>query len=718
VSALTSDDPSAYSPPSAFGPFRVLHQIGVGVLGPVFRSYEPARDRLVAVKVFRLDITPEQAHELATELERLVELNLFHPSIVAPVGAGVEGATTYLGAEYVAGESLDVAMRHYAPAPLERALPFITQLAGAIDFARASGIGHGTLHPRDVFVTPDETRATGFGIADALERLGLRAPVRRPYTAPERIAGGEWSTAADVFSLAAIAYELITGRRPAGTGERIAPLPAGAGPDTEAVHRVLARALADDPRARHRSALELAADLQALAGDDTLELVGGSDVDAAFDDEELPLQVGAGTLDSPGRSDEGGEDGEEAGDVQDLREIYLRDGGSLEAEERPVGPSATHLEFDAPLEERASQPERLRGPEALQPGPFAPGELDQPSDFALGPFGHDEVDKRRGEIASSDVDEPVVVGAPDIAADDRDPPSRYHPEGIADPGPVYLEDREDESGRGAVAALPAGRDPGARPRMLPIALALAVGLLGGFLAGYGLGSRQQSAPAAIADELVEGSPRAATDPERVWSEAEVSEPAPGPGARESASPAVAPVVPDEAAQETLAPSPPPAPAPPPPAPDGRLLVRSTPAGARVQVNGAPRGTTPLTLRGLEPGTYTVRVEREGYRAETRRVTISAARPAGSATFTLQPDRPAAPVPFIGALYVDSRPRGARVLLNGSPIGTTPMRISEVSAGAHVVRIEQPGYRPWTASVRVVTGEETRVAASLDPDRRQ
>ena len=73
-------------------------------------------------------------------------------------------------------------MRHYAPAPIEKALPFITQLAGAIDFARAAGVGHGGLHPRDIFVTPDEARATGFGVVEALEEVGIRAPIRRPYT--------------------------------------------------------------------------------------------------------------------------------------------------------------------------------------------------------------------------------------------------------------------------------------------------------------------------------------------------------------------------------------------------------------------------------------------------------------------------------------------------------------------------------------------------------
>src|SRR3954454_13435751 len=135
---MNIDDPAAFAPPPAFGPFRVLHQIGIGTLGPVFRTYEPIRDRLVAVKVFRLDIIPEQAQALAEALTRATQASLFHPSIVEPIAAGVEGTLAYRAEEDVAAESLDGAMRHYAPAPIEKVLPFSTHLAGAIDFARAA----------------------------------------------------------------------------------------------------------------------------------------------------------------------------------------------------------------------------------------------------------------------------------------------------------------------------------------------------------------------------------------------------------------------------------------------------------------------------------------------------------------------------------------------------------------------------------------------------
>ncbi len=285
---MTRDDPSTFAPPPAFGPFRVLHQIGVGALGPVFRTFEPSRDRLIAVKVFRLDITPEQSRALADELSRAADAGLFHPSIVEPIAAGVEGTVAYRAEEYVAGESMDVAMRHYAPATLEKALPFLTQLAGAVDFARAAGVGHGALHLRDIFVTPDEARAGGFGVVEALDRVGIRAPVRRPYTAPERIAGAPWSTPADVFSLGAIAYELLTGRRPAGTGEQIGVVAGdNLGDHAAEIHAVLARATDDDPSRRYPSALAFASALEAAGR--------GERVTAALRDMISDLRRHAGT---------------------------------------------------------------------------------------------------------------------------------------------------------------------------------------------------------------------------------------------------------------------------------------------------------------------------------------------------------------------------------------------------------------------------------------
>src|SRR5471032_416725 len=90
------------APPDAFGPFRVLHQIGAGTLGPVFRAYDSTRERLVAVKLFKLDLPPERAHQLVAEFERLIGASLAHPALVTPLATGISGVSAFLAQDYVA----------------------------------------------------------------------------------------------------------------------------------------------------------------------------------------------------------------------------------------------------------------------------------------------------------------------------------------------------------------------------------------------------------------------------------------------------------------------------------------------------------------------------------------------------------------------------------------------------------------------------------------
>jgi serine/threonine-protein kinase len=228
-------------------------------LGPVFRAYEPDRDRLVAVKVFSLGLPPERVHELVAELEQLIAVGHTHPGIAAPVAAGVDGGVAYLAHEYVAADSLDIVIRDDGPALPADALRVGAQLAGSLDFATVVDINHGALHPRDVLVSQDEVRITGLGVTRALERVGVVAPVRRPYTAPERIAGAAWDRRADIFSLAALLHEMLWGRRISGTGAQAArSLTELAGGDLAALRRVFARALADDPGERFERALAFA----------------------------------------------------------------------------------------------------------------------------------------------------------------------------------------------------------------------------------------------------------------------------------------------------------------------------------------------------------------------------------------------------------------------------------------------------------------------------
>ena len=270
---LTYEGSSAFTAPGAFGPYRVMHQIGVGVFGPVFRTYHPEDDRLVALKAFHLDLTPEQASTLAAALRKIVQAEVVHPCLVTPVGAGVSDDVAYLALEYVAAESLDVAIRQYASGLVGTALPFVVQLAEALDAAHAGGLSHGALHLRDVVVTPELARVTGFGVVSALDQVKVRGPLRRPYTAPEQIAGAEWGPAADRFALAAIAYELLTGKRLAGPGAQVTDgLADMAGVrDGTRLIRLFAGALADSPERRPASAR--------LFADELADVVGWTGVD-------------------------------------------------------------------------------------------------------------------------------------------------------------------------------------------------------------------------------------------------------------------------------------------------------------------------------------------------------------------------------------------------------------------------------------------------------
>ena len=273
-----------------------MHQIGVGGLGPVFRAYDPSEDRLVAVKAFHLDMTPEQARTLAQALEHLVDVGLSHPGLVTPLAAGLEDGLPYLAQEYVAAESLDVAMRHYSPAQGETAMLFISQMADVIDAAHESGIVHGALHLRDVMVTPEEAHLTGFGVVTALEEIGLAGPIRRPYTAPEVITRRPWGGAADRFALASIAYELITGRRAAGTGAQVTErLRSVAGAtDPEQLQDVFAMALADDPDDRYSSSARFVAAMSAAMGDVSTDAGPASPVATDETTEMEPLDLLAG----------------------------------------------------------------------------------------------------------------------------------------------------------------------------------------------------------------------------------------------------------------------------------------------------------------------------------------------------------------------------------------------------------------------------------------
>ncbi|HEV3140854.1 MAG TPA: PEGA domain-containing protein, partial [Vicinamibacterales bacterium] len=251
-----------------------------------------------------------------------------------------------------------------------------------------------------------------------------------------------------------------------------------------------------------------------------------------------------------------------------------------------------------------------------------------------------------------------------------------------------------------------------RSALWPLALALIVGVAIGFAGGYGSSFRDRTGPpapaieppataaAAQAREYTDNAVREAPKTAKTMTPptTRAAEPA-----TSTAAPARRPATPPESVART---------APPAPRGLGRVLVRSTPAGARVAVDGREYGVTPVAIRDLAVGTHAIRVSRDGYSAEERRVRITRSRPSQSMIVTLERPRASASAIFTGVLSVDSRPAGARVYLDGRLVGTTPLQ-SPASAGEHAIRLERDGYRRWTSAIRILSNEQNRVTASLE-----
>ncbi|MFN7977004.1 MAG: protein kinase [Vicinamibacterales bacterium] len=266
-SPLTEDRSLFDGPRATYGRFRLLHQIGAGSVGPVFRGEDGETRQRVVIKVIRVGLPPEKVAALASALSALKARWPAHPGLAPMIETGVVDVEPYVVTPWIDGDSLDVALRDYGPAHLTDALPRLRRLAEAIDTASAAGWHHGSLHLRDIMVSVEQTVLTGMGLAPLLEKVGVRPPVRRPYSAPEVVQGGVIGRGTDQFALAAIAHEWLSGRRLSGGGASGFHVPASTPQGADALREVFERALADDADDRYPSALAFVEALGARLGD-------------------------------------------------------------------------------------------------------------------------------------------------------------------------------------------------------------------------------------------------------------------------------------------------------------------------------------------------------------------------------------------------------------------------------------------------------------------
>ncbi len=247
------------------GPYEITEPIGAGGMGEVWKARDTRLDRIVAVKVSKLEFS----ERFEREARAVAALN--HPNICMLYDIGPD----YLVMEYVDGRQLT------GPLPLDRALSYAVQICGALDAAHRKGIIHRDLKPANILVTRSGIKLLDFGLArvahskplqDATETIGITKENTvlgtLQYMAPEQLHGVEADARSDIFSFGLVFYELLTGKR-AFEGQSQASLISSILRDEPAplsglvplappgLQRVVSKCIAKDPDDRWQNAADL-----------------------------------------------------------------------------------------------------------------------------------------------------------------------------------------------------------------------------------------------------------------------------------------------------------------------------------------------------------------------------------------------------------------------------------------------------------------------------
>jgi serine/threonine protein kinase len=204
-----------------FGNYQLLEEIARGGMGVVFKARQTTLHRTVALKMILAGklASPALVQRFHTEAEAAA--NLTHPNIVAIHEVGEHEGQHYFSMDYIEGQNLAERMRQ-GPMPLKQAAGCVRTIAGAIHYAHQRGVLHRDLKPSNILLDGQgRPHVTDFGLAKLVEQESSLTQSQDVmgtpgYMAPEQAAGDmrQLTIAADIYSLGAILYELLTGRPP------------------------------------------------------------------------------------------------------------------------------------------------------------------------------------------------------------------------------------------------------------------------------------------------------------------------------------------------------------------------------------------------------------------------------------------------------------------------------------------------------------------------
>ena len=262
----------------AGGRYRLERPLGRGGMATVYLGRDSELDRPVAVKVLAENLAGDAAFRKRFLREARLAARLSHPNVVSVYDAGEDAdGRLYIVMECVEGETLADVLRERGRLPADEAVGLALQACRGLAHAHAAGLVHRDVKPQNLLLRKDGIlKIADFGIARAAETTALTQVGTvlgtAAYLSPEQALGKEVTSAADVYSLGAVLYELLAGRPPYefdSLGDLAAQQAQGAitpvselAPDVpERVEDAVMRSLARNPHYRPSSAAELAREL-------------------------------------------------------------------------------------------------------------------------------------------------------------------------------------------------------------------------------------------------------------------------------------------------------------------------------------------------------------------------------------------------------------------------------------------------------------------------
>ncbi len=273
------------------GPYHLSQQIGAGGMGEVYRAHDSRLARDVAIKILPASFSSDKDRLNRFTQEARAAAALNHPNLLAVFDVGEDRGTPYIVSELLVGETLRDRLRR-GPVPIRKAVDYAGQIARGLAAAHEKGIVHRDLKPENIFLTEDgRAKILDFGLAKLTavdekashpEAATLQVATETGvvmgtvgYMSPEQVRGKQADARSDIFSLGAILYEMISGKRafhgetPADTMSAILKEEPPELSETNrnvppAVERIVRHCLEKNPAERFHSSSDVAFDLEVL----------------------------------------------------------------------------------------------------------------------------------------------------------------------------------------------------------------------------------------------------------------------------------------------------------------------------------------------------------------------------------------------------------------------------------------------------------------------